>query len=171
MGLAFWRIICENLWLNLSSFKLSSGSNLCSSAISDLSSRSSLLDQSPALVQTWRVRILPKIGSKLQPWCCVILLAISGAHVLAQSRSNGATDIAKYAINLPEKSILKIDPNIVKNSVSGRYQSLGTSDGTGSAVSQRNSMVAGSGDYAWKVAISTTVFWVGEQATEKVADC
>lgn len=112
------------------------------------------------------MRILPKIGSKLQPWCYLILLAISGTHVLAQSRSDGATDIAKYAIKLPEKSMLKIDPNIVKNSVSGRYQSLGTSDGTGSAVSQRNSMVAGSGDYAWKVAISTTVFWVGEQATE-----
>ena len=107
----------------------------------------------------------PSIQSKLQLVLCAGLLAIFGMHASAQSRSDGTTDIAKYAMRLREKELLRIEPRIIRLSANNRLQLSGLNDGSGSFVSERNSLRAGSGEYAWRVRIATTVFWVGEQAT------
>ncbi len=108
---------------------------------------------------------LPSTGSKLQFVLCTGLVAVLGMHVSAQSPSDSTTDIAKYAMKLPEKELLRIEPRVARLRANYRLQSLGLNAGTVSAVSERNSTVAGPGEYAWKVGIATTVFWVGEQAT------
>jgi hypothetical protein len=111
------------------------------------------------------IDIVHSIGSKFQLVLCAGLLAIFGTHVSAQSPSDSTTDFAKYAMKLPEKALLRIEPKVIRLPVNNRFNVSGLSDGTGSAVSERNSLGAGSGEYAWKVAIATTVFWVGEQAS------
>jgi hypothetical protein len=60
------------------------------------------------------IRIVPLTGSKLQLVLFGGLLAIFGMHVFAQSRSESTTDIAKYAIKLPESSLLRIEPKIIR---------------------------------------------------------
>jgi hypothetical protein len=113
------------------------------------------------------IHLVPSMGSKLQLFLWAALLATFGTHVSAQSRSDGTTDLAKYAMKLPEKALVKIEPKILKLPASNGngLRVAGLSDGTGSAVSAKNSLGAGSGEYAWKVGIATTVFWVGEQAS------
>ena len=107
----------------------------------------------------------PSIGSKLQPALCAGLLLIFGTSVFAQSRSDSATDLAKYAMKLPEKQLLRIQPKVIRYPASDGLQRSGLGDETGSAVSGRNSLGLGSGEYAWKQGIATTIFWVGEQAS------
>jgi hypothetical protein len=108
---------------------------------------------------------VPLIGSKLQLVLCAGLLALSWTHASAQSRIDSTADVAKYAMKLPEKALLRIEPKVIRPSANYRFQASGLSAGTGSLVSERNSLGAGSGEYDWKVAIATTVFWVGEQAS------
>jgi hypothetical protein len=105
------------------------------------------------------------IGSRLRLVLCAGLLAISGTHAPAQSRSDSMADVAKYAMKLPENALLRIEPRVIRLPASYKLRSSGLTAGTGSVVSERNSLGAGSGEYAWKVGISTTVFWVGEQAS------
>lgn len=111
------------------------------------------------------VEVVPVFGLNFQIILCALLLVIFASHGSAQSSSDSTTEIAKYAMKLPEKTLLRIQPRVIKMPAS-RLQDSALSAGTGSAVSARNSIVAGSGEYAWKVGIATTVFWVGEQATE-----
>jgi len=108
---------------------------------------------------------VPSTGSELQFILCAGLVVILGTQVSAQPPSDSTTDIAKYAMKLPEKELLRIEPRVARLPAGYTPQSSGLSAGTGSAVSERNSIVAGPGEYAWKVGITTTVFWVGEQAT------
>jgi hypothetical protein len=110
------------------------------------------------------IDLAPFFGSKLQLVLCAGLMAISGTEVFAQSRSD-STDVAKYAMKLPENALLRIDPKIVRPSISNRLPESGLTDGAGSALSGRNSLATGLGEYAWKQAIATTIFWVGEQAS------
>ena len=105
------------------------------------------------------IGLAPSIGVNLQFLLCAVLLAISGTDVSAQSGSGSTTDIAKLAMKLPEKALIKMDPKVVRMATQSSELS------TGSAVSARNSLKLGSGEYAWKVGIATTVFWVGEQAS------
>lgn len=107
----------------------------------------------------------PSTRLKLQLVRCVGLLAILGMHASAQPRSDSTTDIAKYAMKAPEKELLRIEPRSIRKPAYNRLQVSGLNDGTGSFVSERNSVGAGSGEYGWRVGIATTVFWVGEQAT------
>src|SRR5271169_1248091 len=107
----------------------------------------------------------PSIGSMLPVVLGAGLLVIFGTTVFAQSRSDGATDLAKYAMKLPEKQLLKIQPKVISLPASDRLQGSGLVDEIGSAVSGRNSLGLGSGEYFWKYGIATTVFWVGEQAS------
>jgi len=112
------------------------------------------------------IDLVPSMGSKLQLVLFAGLLAIFGTHVSAQSRSDSTTDFAKYAMNLPETSLLRIEPKLIRLAANNRLQVSGLNDGTGSGVvSERNSLGAGSGEYSWKLAIGTTVFWVGEQGS------
>ena len=111
------------------------------------------------------IHLAQRIGSNLQIALCAGLLVCFGTHVSAQSRSDSTTDIAKYAMKLPEKSLLKMEPNFVRLPANNRLRLSGPGTGNGSSVSEKNSIGAGSGEYAWKVGIATTVFWVGEQAT------
>ncbi len=111
---------------------------------------------------------MPLIGSKLQLVLFAGLLAIFGMHVSAQSRSDSTTDFAKYAMKLPERSLLRIEPKVIRLPANNRFQVSGLNAGTVSGVvSERNSLGTGSGEYAWKLVIGTTVFWVGEQASAR----
>jgi hypothetical protein len=108
----------------------------------------------------------PSIGWKLPLVMGVALLAILGTHAGAQSRSDSTTDLAKYAMKLPEKNLVRVEPKIIRLPARNGLSVPGQSDGTGSAVSEKNSLGTGPGEYPWKVGIATTVFWVGEEATE-----
>ena len=108
--------------------------------------------------------LTPAIGSKLRIISCLALLVGFGTPGAAQAPS-GATDLAKYAMKLPEKELLRIEPKVIRLPAGNGFGGSGLSDGAGSAISGRNSLVTGSGEYAWKQAIATTVFWVGEQAS------
>src|ERR1700722_556097 len=109
-----------------------------------------------------RIDVVPSMGARLQFVLCVAFLAIFAMQASAQSRSDGTAALAKYAMKLPEKSLLKIEPKFIRLPSNNK---LALSDGSGSFVSEKNSLGTGTGVYAWKVAISTTVFWIGEQAT------
>jgi hypothetical protein len=111
------------------------------------------------------IDLVPLIGSKLRLILCAGVLAIFVIQVSAQSRSDSTTDIAKYAMKLPEKDLLKIEPKIIRLPPNRGLSDSGLGTGNGSAISERNSLGAGLGQYAWKVGIVTTIFWVGEQAT------
>lgn len=107
------------------------------------------------------IKFWPSSRSKIQVLLSVGFLAIFGGPLFAQSPTGTTTEVAKFAMKLPEKALLKIDPKVVRMPAGNR----GSGAGTGSVVSERNSIGTGMGEYAWKVAIATTVFWVGEQAT------
>src|SRR5277367_5157061 len=109
---------------------------------------------------------VPSIRSKVPLVLGAAFLAILGTNVCAQSRSDSTADIAKYAMKLPEKTLVRIDPKIIRLPARNGLQVPGLIDRTGSTVSERNSLGTGTGEYAWKVGISTTVFWIGEQATD-----
>jgi hypothetical protein len=98
------------------------------------------------------------------PFCLGLLLSFAGS-VDALPPSDGASDLAKYAMKLPEKELLRIEPRVIRVPTNDGFRASGLSDGVGSAISGKNSLGTGSGEYAWKQGIATTVFWVGEQAT------
>jgi len=105
------------------------------------------------------------IGSKLRLVLSAGSFVILGMSASAQSRSDSAIDFAKYAMKLREKELLRIEPKMIRLPANNNVQDSGPSDGTGSAISGRNSLGTGSGEYAWKEGIATTIFWVGEQAS------
>jgi hypothetical protein len=74
----------------------------------------------------------------------VILLLGTAVAVQAQSPYESSADFAKYAMNLREQAMLKVEPQVF----------VPTSSRTST---QR---------YPWKTNIVTTVFWIGEQPTE-----
>jgi hypothetical protein len=106
----------------------------------------------------------PLCRRRLQLVVCTSLVVICGTHVFAQLPSDNAVDLAKYAMKLPESSLVRIEPKVPRPLVNSRFQISGLSEEAGSAISQRNTLGIGSGDYAWRLGIATTVFWVGEQA-------
>ena len=112
------------------------------------------------------IDLVPWIRSKVPLVLGAAFLAILGTHVCAQSRSDSTTDLAKYAMKLPEKTLVRIEPKVIRLPARNGLQVPGLIDGTGSSVSEKNSLGTGTGEYAWKVGISTTVFWIGEQATD-----
>ena len=101
---------------------------------------------------------MPSIGAKVSFVLGTALLVILGSHVCAQSRSDSTTDLAKYAMKLPEKNLLRIEPKVIRLPARNGLQFPGLSDGTGSAVSEKNSLGTGTGEYAWKVAILNNSF-------------
>jgi len=92
------------------------------------------------------------------------LLAIFGADASAQSQSGRAMDFARYAMKLPESTLIRIQPRVTISQPSNILSGSGANEGAG-YVSGKNSLGAGSGEYSWKLDITTTIFWVGEQAT------
>jgi hypothetical protein len=112
------------------------------------------------------IDLVPSNGARVPLVLGLVLLAILGTRVCAQSRSDSTTDLAKYAMKLPEKTLLRIEPKVLRLPARNGLLVPGLSDGTGSAVSEKNSLGTGTGECAWKVGISTTVFWIGEQATD-----
>ena len=96
---------------------------------------------------------------------CSGLLAIFGADTFAQSLSQGTTDFARYAMKLPESALVRIQPRVAVLPTNSRLAGLTPGNEAGSALSGQNSLGTGAGQYSWKLAITTTVFWVGEQAT------
>jgi hypothetical protein len=112
------------------------------------------------------IDLVPSIGWKASLVLGASLLAILGTNLCAQSRSDTTADLAKYAMKLPEKTLLRIEPKVLRLPARNGLQVSGLSDGTGSGVSEKNSLGAGPGEYAWKVGIATTVFWIGEQAAD-----
>ncbi len=111
----------------------------------------------------WQVYfdLMRTIKSNLANLLCVALLAIFGTEAPAQSKSE-STDFARYAMKLPENTLVKIQPKVPilrpNNGLSG------SGDGASSSLSGKNSLGAGQGEYPWKLGITTTIFWVGEEA-------
>jgi hypothetical protein len=68
-------------------------------------------------------------------------------------------------MKLPESSLVRTKPKIASTTVNNSLQISDLSKESVSAISVRNSRGIGSGDYTWKLAIATTVFWIGEQAS------
>jgi len=93
------------------------------------------------------------------------LLAIFGADASAQSQSGSAVDFARYAMKLPENTLIRIQPKVTISRANNVLSGSGANEGAGSYVSGKNSLGAGPGEYSWKLDITTTIFWVGEQAT------
>ena len=92
------------------------------------------------------------------------LLAIFGADASAQSQSGSAVDFARYAMKLPENTLIRIQPKVTISQANNVLSGSGANEGAG-YVSGKNSLGAGPGEYSWKLDITTTIFWVGEQAT------
>src|SRR5450631_2024688 len=88
------------------------------------------------------------IGSNLRIISCLALLVGFGTSGAAQP-PDGVTDLAKYAMKLPEKQLLRIEPKVIPLPAGNGFRGSGLSDGAGSAISGRNSLVTGSGEYAW----------------------
>ena len=93
------------------------------------------------------------------------LLAIFGADASAQSQSGSAVDFARYAMKLPENTLIRIQPKVTISRANNVLSGSGANEGAGLYVSGKNSLGAGPGEYSWKLDITTTIFWVGEQAT------
>src|ERR1700730_2760703 len=91
-------------------------------------------------IQVW-IDLMLSVVPKFRHVLCAGLLVVVGTSVFAQSQPDKATDLAKYAMKLPEKQLLRIEANRLP--ASNRLQSAGLSDGTGSAISGRNSLGAG----------------------------
>jgi hypothetical protein len=81
-------------------------------------------------------------------------LAVSGPSAFAQRSS---ADFTKYAMQLRETELLKINRHIILSP-----SAVAVSSGTGFRVATGSSFVSRIG---WKVNITTTVFWIGERAT------
>jgi hypothetical protein len=82
------------------------------------------------------------------------VLVLFNTPGFAQQRENSSADFAKYAMQLRENELLRITPHTIMSPSNGLssgndFRSLGGSVGRS----------------GWKVNITTTVFWVGEQAT------
>jgi hypothetical protein len=92
------------------------------------------------------------------------LLAIFGADAFAQSKPESTTDVARDAMKLPETGLVRIQPKVTTLRSNGRLSAYGVGDRTGSSLSGKNSLGVGQGEYPWKLDITTTIFWVGEEA-------
>jgi hypothetical protein len=73
----------------------------------------------------------------------VLAVAFGLASAPAQSPFQSSADFARYAMKLREESILKLEPQVIVPTNSGNR-----------------------GLYPWKLGIVTTIFWVGESATQ-----
>ena len=105
--------------------------------------------------------LMPSIKARLALFVCAILSAMFGMDASAQSKS-GSADFARFAMKLPENALVKIQPKVtILHPVNRLSDSI---DGTGSSLSGKNSLGAGPGEYSWKLGITTTIFWVGEEA-------
>ena len=93
------------------------------------------------------------------------LLAIFAADACAQSKSESVADVARYAMKLPENTLLRIQPKVPMSHGNSGPAVSGSGDQLGSSLSGKNSLGAGPGEYPWKFGITTTIFWVGEPAT------
>jgi hypothetical protein len=96
---------------------------------------------------------------------CALHFLFCGTQVFSQPPPDNTLDLAKYAMRLPESSLVKIEPKTASKQVNYRLQIFDRSGEAFSALSEQNSRGTGSGDYSWKVAIATTIFWVGEKAS------
>ena len=86
----------------------------------------------------------------------VVFLVLFNAHGFAQQR-NSSPEFTRYAMQLRENALLRISPHTImspSNRLLGAndFRSIGGSYSFG-------------GRSGWKTNITTTVFWVGEQAT------
>ena len=92
------------------------------------------------------------------------LLAIFGADASAQSHSGSAMDFARYAMKLPENTLIRIQPKVTILRTNSISAGPGVNERVGSSLSGKNSLGAGPEEYLWKLDITTTIFWVGEEA-------
>jgi hypothetical protein len=95
---------------------------------------------------------------------CALHFLFCGTQVFSQSPPDNPLDLAKYAMRLPESSLVKIEPKNASKQVNCKLQISDRSGQAVSAISEQNSRGTGSGDYTWKVEIATTIFWIGEKA-------
>lgn len=109
--------------------------------------------------------LMRSIRSNLILVLCANLLAIFGADASAQSQSGSAMDFARYAMKLPENTLIRIQPKVTILQRNNILSGSDANEGEGSSLSGKNSLGSGPGEISWKFGITTTIFWVGEQAT------
>ena len=72
------------------------------------------------------IDLVPWIRSKVPLVLGAAFLAILGTHVCAQSRSDSTADLAKYAMKLPEKTLVRIEPKVIRLPARNGLQVPGT---------------------------------------------
>jgi hypothetical protein len=100
----------------------------------------------------------------------VMNIALSTAFAAGPPpESDSPADLARYAMKLPISGLVKIEPrtpNFRLNKTNGtpfRRYSLG------SPLVDNNLSDTEAGQYPWRLFITTTIFWVGEQSAENAA--
>jgi hypothetical protein len=93
-----------------------------------------------------------------------VLFAIAGANALAQAQKQSNRDFAKYAIQLREKALQKVVPKVIMSPAKPGFSGTGQRFGMAPALAGPGAAGSTPRQYPWKLNITTTVFWVGEQA-------
>jgi hypothetical protein len=68
-------------------------------------------------------------------------------------------------VKLHKSSLVRIESKVTRTLINHRLQISDLSNEAGSAISLSNSRAIGSGDCTWRLGITTTVFWIGEQVS------
>jgi hypothetical protein len=89
----------------------------------------------------------------------VCVFAVFVGTSSAQSQFEHSTDFAKYAMQLRENALLKIE---LKGTMSPSKTEL-SGDGRLSLMGRGAALSGGPGSYPWKLGIVTTIFWIGER--------
>jgi hypothetical protein len=92
------------------------------------------------------------------------LFAVAGANALGQSQKQSNRDFTRYAMQLREKALHKAAPNLIMSPAKIGFSGPGQRFGTTSALAGPGAASSVPGQYPWKLNVTTTVFWIGEQA-------
>jgi hypothetical protein len=105
--------------------------------------------ESKAMVDGWATFVVMRaLNTTVLGILVATLLLATRLASFGQSPYESSEDFARYAMKLRENALLKIEPQVFVPTTS------------------EPSFWGSEGRYPWKVDIMTTVFWVGEKATE-----
>jgi hypothetical protein len=91
-----------------------------------------------------------------------LVLSSTSAAGPASKSGNDPADLARYAMKLPASELIRIEPKVSKlPSLNLDRTTFRRHLGT---LIDNNRPDMQTGDYPWRLAITTTVFWVGEQS-------
>ena len=94
----------------------------------------------------------------------VCVFAVFGETSPAQSRFENSTDFAKYAMQLRESALLKVELKGTMSPSKTEFSGDGSPYSTRLSSMDRGAALSGGpGRYPWKLGIVTTIFWIGER--------